>query len=352
MCPIGSFRAVHCAGVLIADLRAVTALSMLFDRVFLPGNIELITEFAKTHRFSPGIKEQLQTNMARNLKIHSADGVRINLRSTEAPDEFDALSPEQRETAEDYALYYLLFLMRYRELIGDVLETDIVGEAKELQVTVNPSETNKRSFSVSPSLTFASSENSTVSKLLDSGYVPVAVDVGNLRRPTKPTAREVATLLAMRSVQMVFPAFGIAEPADILEARERLRDHLPPFWAAMLRLSTELAKRINESMPTNEMLREADEIVDTIVRPSAIELKKKIEKERTSWMKRILGPTSETLKLLFGRPGLTQHDLLTAAMLLGVNATSSALEQARTVDSLRNDSGLTYLLELEKLVDV
>ena len=63
-----------------------------------------------------------------------------------------------------------------------------------------------------------------------------------------------------------------------------------------------------------------------------------------------MGPAQQSLKFVLGRPSMTKQDLLTAALLLGADVTSTAVEKMRELRSLREDSGLTYLIELEKSI--
>lgn len=91
------------------------------------------------------------------------------------------------------------------------------------------------------------------------------------------SARDLATLLAMKAVGLVLPATRPAPTDVILEARRRLADHLPPFWAAMLRLTSELRKRIEDSASPDEVLQGAQDIVDVTVLPALLDLKKKLQ---------------------------------------------------------------------------
>lgn len=329
---INSFRAVSCSGAFIPDARAVTAMALLFERVFLPNNIEIVAEFAKKYRFQD---------------YRSRD---IGLRVEGDDDPFSELTEEQRQTANRYLQVSLGFLVRNRELVGPLFETDLVERNEDFGVKLikqgGPGE--KSTYSVKPSLTLVSDADNMVSTLINRGYFPLATAGGTIADGCRPIARELASLLAMKSVEMALPAVAAAKAEEILEARERLRDHLPLFWASMLRLSSELSKRIAENATSAVVLREADDLVDTIVRPGAIELGKKLEKERKGWFRRILGPAQQSLKLICGRPGMTKQDLITAALLLSADITTATVEKMRDLSSLRNDSGLTYLIELEK----
>ena len=61
---------------------------------------------------------------------------------------------------------------------------------------------------------------------LDQGYVPVVgeFDPGHWHTANvgRPTAQQLAALLAMKSVELVLPRFKGAHPETILEARDRV----------------------------------------------------------------------------------------------------------------------------------
>jgi hypothetical protein len=188
--------------------------------------------------------------------------------------------------------------------------------------------------------------------LISRGAIPVldrhhagsrALDKGSL------TSRYLASLLAMKSVELVLPQTKAANAETILEARERLRDYLPPFWSSMLKLSREFKSRIREGMPAVDLQRECGEIIDTVVRPALIDLNQKLLKERRNWFYKIITPVARGLKLMVGRPPLTTADLISSGIAFGTNVAIDVSEQMLKVNKVSQEAGLTFLLELEKL---
>ena len=155
----------------------------------------------------------------------------------------------------------------------------------------------------------------------------------------------------MKSVEMVFPRTKPAHPQVILEARDRLSDQLPPFWSAMLKLSVELRGRIRDCKSSEEIVREGQELVDTMVRPALIDLRQKLIKERREWFYRILSPVQKSLRLLIGNPPLTQQQLFTNALLLGADVAMTASKNMRQIEALKGEAGLTFLLDLQRELD-
>lgn len=154
----------------------------------------------------------------------------------------------------------------------------------------------------------------------------------------------------MKSIEIIIPDVKGVEPEIILEARHKLSNHLPVFWSAMLKLSTELKKYIKECRSVDELIKEGDDIVDTIVRPALIDLNRKIELERKNWFYKILEPIGKSIRILIGHPGLTIQELMTSSLLLSTDIASSTMNKMQIVDKLKSDSGLTYLMELNKII--
>ena len=94
---------------------------------------------------------------------------------------------------------------------------------------------------------------------------------------------------------------------------------------------------------------EAENLVDVTVRPCLLDLKHKLEMERKQWFFKILSPIQHGLRLMIGNPPLTQQQLITNALVLAADATSSVADQLRAIETIKNQAGLTYLLEVEKL---
>src|SRR5690606_5515350 len=93
----------------------------------------------------------------------------------------------------------------------------------------------------------------------------------------------VAALIAMKSIEMVLPATKGVKPELILEAREKLSNHLPQFWSVMLKFSKEGKEIIKNAKSGEEANLECRNLVDTTIRPVLIDLNEKIIKDRKNW---------------------------------------------------------------------
>lgn len=337
--PVAEFQGLYCSGLFVPEDSAVSALALLFKRVFLPNNIELVRAFSKKYRIELNIPKHQIFNVA----VSPAEG---------DDDPFPDLSDQQRETASKYLLLGALFLLRYQELMPEVFDTDLYTKGRifkeELIKRGGSGEKNRYLLRSRPTL--VADDTETIPKLIHDGYVPVVGRFhpleGSPLLGDVSLAKQLAALLAMKSVEMLFPRTQPAHPQVILEARYRLSDQLPPFWSAMLKLSVELRGRIRDCKSAEEIAREGQELVDTLVRPALIDLRQKLIKEKRQWFHRILSPIQKGLRLLVGNPPLTQQQLLTNALVLGADVAMAAAENMRQIEALKGDAGLTFLLDL------
>jgi hypothetical protein len=349
MSSLASFRAVYCSGLFIESPSLVTELSLLFEKVHLLNNIEFICEFAKNFEFETDIKEKITKGLGPLL-------LSVDISEDEI-DPFDDLNQSQRNTAENYILYCSILAYQYRELFPEVFESDMFSDGlpPDINVAHKGRTGTKHHLTISlPSPTLVSGEPNHIPVLINQGYVPV---IGHNRIPNinkidvdNYTAKQLAALLGMQSLNIVLPATQVVEAETILEARYRLRQHLPQFWAAMLRLSAELKVRLQGQINEKVVMQECIELVDTIVRPASIDLQKKMELERKDWFYKILAPVGRSIRLLLGFPGMSQQDLLMNSLILGSDVTMTSVEHMRRIETLKGEAGLTFLIEAETML--
>jgi len=343
---LSEFRAIYCSGAFVPDADAVVALALLFEKVHLPNNIEFIREFATKYRIIGAPKKDL----SEDLRVVSQEG----------DDAFADLTAEQKETARQYVLWAISFAFQNAELLGEVFESELFGSKELISVELieqgGLGKLNKYRVSIGKMGALTSGDAAGFTKFIEAGYVPV---VGSFHEASPmaghrdhATAKQLAALLAMKSVQMILPRTRSARAEVILEARHRLRDQLPPFWSAMLKSSVELKKLIADSKSHYDVGREATDLVDRTIRPAVIDLGAKLEKERKDWFYRILSPVRSGLRLMIGNPPLTQQQLLTNALVLASDTCVSIADNIRTIESLKAEAGLSYLLDLSAMLSL
>ena len=186
---------------------------------------------------------------------------------------------------------------------------------------------------------------------LSQGHIPIVGGIVQASSQSRSSSSmEIATALAIKAVAMVLPGTKAAEEQVILEARNRLKDHLPPFWSSMLKLSAELRARLDSRQDKTTLQREVDDAVTMTVRPALIDLVSKLEKERKSWFYRILSPLAKGLRVLAGKPPTDLATLVSSSLVTASDVCLDVAQQLRKVEALKNDTGLIYCVELHKVM--
>jgi len=337
------FNGIYLSGFYIRNPATITALSLLFEKVHLPNQLELVIEFSKNYILDPD-------NILEMPQVH------IKTMRGNTQDPFLGLNEAQKLTVHKYLFLSHSFCIHYHELFPTVFTTDMLKNNKVFNVKmIKKGETGQKNLyrvTTAPQLVTLDAMFLIKSKL-DEGFVPILGQEGfaNLNKSIIASNKAIAAVLAMKSVEMMLPSFISANPQDILEARDKLKDHLPPFWSAMLRLSNDTKNIIKESRSEEEAINECQNIVDTLVRPALIELVTKMEKERRNWFYRIVSPVANTVKLLIGNPRLDQASLIRTSIALASDLTSEYLLSKQKIEDLKSESGLTYLLEVNKTLN-
>jgi len=323
---LGQFKAVYCSGFLVHDPSLVTAMALLFEKVYLPNSIEFIKEFSKHYRILPGPQ----------TKESGFSMAFTDFYSKKEANPFSDLTYQQRQTALLYFEWGVHFIFANGLLFPEVFETPLFENGKPLEITLvkkgKPGKKNLYKGTPKPLLL-----------VLPEAPLQKAVD--------DISAKQIAALLGMTSISVLFPETRAANPEVILEARDRLSDQLPPFWSSMLKLSIDLKARIKDCGNTKEIFKEAQDLVDTTVRPALIDLNSKMQKERKNFFYRILSSAQRGLRLMVGNPPLTQQQLLTNALILGSDVVMNSAGNMKVIEALKEETGLTFLLELGSFFD-
>lgn len=345
---LGQFKAVYCSGFLVHDPSLVTAMALLFEKVYLPNSIEFIKEFSKHYRILPGPQ----------AKDSGFSMTFTDFYSGKESDPFSDLTDQQRQTVLLYFEWSVHFIFVNGLLFPEVFETPLFENGQPLEITLvkkgKPGKKNLYKGTPKPLLLVENDEDS-LPHLLSKGYVPVVghqLPEAPLQKAVDDTsAKQLAALLGMTSISVLFPETKAANSEVILEARDRLSDHLPPFWSPMLKLSINLKARIKDCRNTKEIFKEAQDLVDTTVRPALIDLNSKMQKEKKNFFYKILSSAQRGLRLMVGNPPLTLQQLLTNAFILGSDVVMSSAGNMKVIEALKEEAGLTFLLELGSFFD-
>lgn len=165
-------------------------------------------------------------------------------------------------------------------------------------------------------------------------------------------AQGQAVALATECLSLVLPRFAALSNEDILEAREKLAEHLVPFRSSMLQLAPALRSALDARAGADEVRAEARYIVETTVAPVVLEIERRIERENSRFWRRLLMKGGSILpKLVIN--WATKGGIAAAVESI---ATCSALavegiNQEAFLDSLMQDGAIGYLLAVSELND-
>jgi len=338
-----SFEGAYLSGFFMTNQSMVTAMSLLFERIYLPNQLELVIELSKKYKIETSFDKE------EKMKFERIDGgKRIVVNPLEE------LTPAQQKTAQDYLLIAHQFCMRNHELFPTIFETDLLENNEVFDVELiekgKNGALNKYWVKTNP-LQVTMEGMHELENRLKRGSVPLIglgeFDLSTSKIDNIPDS-SVAALIAMKSIEMVLPATKGVKPELILEAREKLSNHLPQFWSVMLKFSKEGKEIIKNAKSSEEANLECRNLVDTTIRPVLIDLNEKIIKDRKNWFYKILSPAGNSLKFLVGKPNLTNIDLLTTSMSLATDVGVDYLNHKRKLNELKDEAGLTYLIKLGK----
>lgn len=342
---LAKFEGVFCSGFFIPDQAMVTALSLIFEKVYFLNQLEYVIELSKKYVINaPAFVENQE------IKITPIDTV-----IKEEP--LHSLSLRQKRTVHNYLYLSNHFFMRNALLFPKVFYCSLFPKGKVLSAKLIEKGVKGRLnlYEVKRNpLTVSVGGQGELKRLISEGKIPVVggiVPIKSSEIDKDFSAMQIATALAIKSIAMVLPGTKKADSKTILEAREKLKDHLPPFWASMLKLSAELFERLNPKEDEIKLQREVDYAVSTIVRPTLIELVNKMEKERKQWFYKILSPLVTGLKIMVGKPPGDLASLISSSLTLGANVSLDIVKQLRKVEALKQNSGLTYIIELHKILN-
>lgn len=362
---LSKFEAVFCPGFLPTEPGTVTALALLFERTHFLNHLEYVIRLAPHLRvILPS--QDASTNAYFTFRTPDEGapdkGPIFNIPQEEDP--FSRLTKEERQAAAAYLFSAMKFHIDYGLLFPDVFTSSLNAGGDSIPLP------NSKVFSALLELRdsgeimafidggrFNLGREEELDLLISQGKIPVLAGISlpeSSQQAGAYSAAQIAGMLALHSIAMVLPAMKEGDAETILEAREKLRDHLPPFWSSMLKLSTELSARLDATIGTEKMQqREVDyvvaHVVDATVRPALIDLVDKLEKERKQWAYKILSPLSKGLSVLVGKPPVTSLELIGASLGLGANVALGITDQFRKVETMKKESGLVYLLELHQL---
>jgi len=344
----GTFEAVYTSGLTI-DSSLLTALCLIFDKIHILNNFGFAIEFSKNYRFET-ISDDL-AEFASGMEILPVDG------NYAKPNPLSILNEEQAFTAKCYLSTVFEFGLRYNSLFeAGVINCSLFKDNQPIKVRPvrkgKPGELNTHEVSNNKQVV-TTNEFEELNRMVENGKVPILgyphVKLKNAKTKSKKfTAPQLAYMLALRSLNLVLPQTKSVDGETILEAREKLKDYTLPFWSSMFYLTDRYKYLLDQNIFDPDIERECDFIIDTYVRPNLIDLNQKIIKERKGWLRKIVTPVVDGVKIFAAKPSLTTTDLLTTAVAAGANIALDTISESMKTDISPNQAGLTLLIELAK----
>ncbi|HFI1564134.1 TPA: hypothetical protein ACGPLG_002587 [Yersinia enterocolitica] len=157
----------------------------------------------------------------------------------------------------------------------------------------------------------------------------------------------LTSILAEECVKIAIPDCSSANPEEIFEIREKLKDTLVPFRMSLQKLSGDLRKSLEEDMAIEDIKGEAKFIVESQIQPAVFELQRSIEKSNSKLLNNVFGRILSWLPYVakaYTMP--TPDNLLAVAKKMG--ADSKSVFDAIDDLSYTKAQGLSFLLQVEK----
>lgn len=343
---LSSFEGAYLSGFFMMNPAMVTAMSLLFENIYLPNQLELVIELSQRYRIETNIEDDFEMGFERITDK--------NEKVAENP--LESLTPAEQRTAQKYLILAHQFCIQHHELFPTIFKTDLLENNEVFDVELikkgKKGELNTYNVKTNP-LQVTTEGLPELEKRLRRGSVPL-IGLGEFDLKTvkidKLPDSSIAALIAMQSIEMLFPSTKGVEPELILEAREKLSDHLPQFWSVMLKFSKEGKNIIKNSSSNSEAIQECKNMVDTTIRPVLIDLNEKMIRDRKNWFYKILSPVEKSLKLIVGKPNITNLDLLTTSMSLATEVGVDYVNHNRKLKELKDEAGLTFLIKLGEYI--
>lgn len=176
----------------------------------------------------------------------------------------------------------------------------------------------------------------------DSSDIPVPLLSNKVRN-----VKLLTSILAEECVKITIPDCSSANPEEIFEIREKLKDALIPFRMSLQKLSVDLRKSLDEGMAIEDVKGEAKFIVESQIQPAVYELQQSIEKSNSKLLNNVFGKILSWIPYVakaYAMP--TPDNLMSVAKKMG--ADSNSVFDAIDDLSYTKAQGLSFLLQLEQ----
>lgn len=342
----------------VKDRKSLSALCLIFDKVRIlglqwgslyPSNEKEIIEFEKTNydKVRLGTPSQLNSlkGWHRGLKIK---------KGLDVP--FDELIKIDREIMLQYALDWYPFY-NYITPLAEGSDPVIVSvEAKKepsqhglygkcVKITslehVKYCSIRNRELGIEIEMKQACEEAGGV-LIYDKPIVPYE----NIEKVE--LAELLAPLMAFKCVSLVFPCNKTLHPDDILETRYLLNDELIEFRDKMRSFSIDIVGAIGDNIHQKGLL----EHVELNVKKVELSLKNvqnKVKSEKKKLMSKMISGYGGFIGLSSLMASFVTNNWWLTVLGIGAQSFLTLRQQKELIESMKRESGLAYLVELDKV---
>ncbi len=343
-------EAVYYSAPAPKSLRALTLLGLVFDRLIFPdvyvpdGGIDLDATAKEFERICalPG-RQSIDTMHMLNLMLLALNAEHLK-NFCVFTGRLGSLGPTERGSNELTRELELAIFGRPPENFNP---TPPMWFAKGL-----PGGDDQRASINSPS--WISYPANALLYASRNGYVLVN-DNPNLPMPgiggadLKANAKQLATMMALESVNFVLPNIRPLSIPELAAFRAETKDLVQPFRQAMLRLSKDLNAAILSDASLSDVKKEARFIAETTVAPELEQLKAELARPSHPWYRRVVDLATATPEIVAAfatmPTGLAIAKALAKATKILADIRDSQLER----EGIGKRGGFHYLLRIERL---
>jgi hypothetical protein len=186
------------------------------------------------------------------------------------------------------------------------------------------------------------------------GYVLVNDDP-NLPMPgiggadLKANAKQLATMMALESVNFVLPNIRPLSLPELAAFRAETKDLVQPFRRAMLRLSKDLNAAILSDASLSDVKREARFIAETTVAPELEQLKAELARPIQPWYRRLVDLATATPEIIGAFATMPTSLAIAKALAKATKILADIRDSQLEHEGIGKRGGFHYLLRMDRL---
>lgn len=322
----------------------VTMLSIIFDKVYLPG-VYLPYRTVEKNILRERFMEVLAVDRERGRTpessimlttlqfLHNYQELEEIFLGTGKQGHMGILEPETEQVAKD------LEIAIYGPPPPNFTPTISGGQNFE----VGADQINTPSWITYPANAYVWANKNNKSLITDNQEFPMPHSM-----PHEANAELLAGYLAMSSFSLILPKIRPLNAQEILEVRDKMKDDIVDFRTAMLSLTGKYRELVGENPSLDKLKKEAEFLADTIVRPKIVSLNKRIETPGEILKSELIDLTIQAPSILLKlklNPSL--EDLL-ELLKLGQDRLNSGVKRYRESNKIQDNSGMALVLKLPK----